>query len=64
MDQITFDFVADNPGDWLFHGHHLYHLEGLDPASRYSCWETPTASAESVASCSRTSTRLAAASAS
>ncbi|MFC6838397.1 multicopper oxidase family protein [Halomarina ordinaria] len=25
--QVTFDFVADNPGDWLFHCHNLYHLE-------------------------------------
>ncbi|WP_071933056.1 multicopper oxidase family protein [Halodesulfurarchaeum formicicum] len=27
MGQETFDFVADNPGDWLFHCHNLYHLE-------------------------------------
>ncbi|QFU84087.1 multicopper oxidase family protein [Natronorubrum aibiense] len=26
-DQVTFDFVADNPGDWLFHCHNVYHLE-------------------------------------
>ncbi len=25
--QITFDFLADNPGDWLFHCHNVYHLE-------------------------------------
>ena len=27
MGQVTFDFVADNPGDWFFHCHNLYHLE-------------------------------------
>ncbi|WP_368410986.1 multicopper oxidase family protein [Halomarina pelagica] len=27
MGTVTFDFVADNPGDWLFHCHNLYHLE-------------------------------------
>ncbi|MEF8757354.1 MAG: multicopper oxidase family protein [Halobacteriales archaeon] len=27
MGQVTIDFVADNPGDWLFHCHNLYHLE-------------------------------------
>jgi len=26
-DQVTFDFLADNPGDWLFHCHNVYHLE-------------------------------------
>ena len=26
MGEITFDFVADNPGDWFFHCHNLYHL--------------------------------------
>ena len=26
MGEITFDFVADNPGRWLFHCHNLYHL--------------------------------------
>lgn len=25
--EVTFDFVADNPGDWMFHCHNLYHLE-------------------------------------
>ncbi|MGI9049925.1 MAG: HAMP domain-containing protein [Rubrobacteraceae bacterium] len=25
--RATFDFVADNPGDWLFHCHLAYHLE-------------------------------------
>jgi FtsP/CotA-like multicopper oxidase with cupredoxin domain len=27
MGQVRFDFRADNPGDWLFHCHNLYHLE-------------------------------------
>ncbi|MFQ3294440.1 MAG: FtsP/CotA-like multicopper oxidase with cupredoxin domain [Natrialbaceae archaeon] len=27
MGQVTIDFVADNPGDWLFHCHNLYHLD-------------------------------------
>ena len=27
MGQVTFDFVADNPGNWLFHCHNLYHLD-------------------------------------
>jgi FtsP/CotA-like multicopper oxidase with cupredoxin domain len=26
MGEVTFDFVADNPGKWLFHCHNLYHL--------------------------------------
>ncbi|WP_126664597.1 multicopper oxidase family protein [Haloterrigena salifodinae] len=26
-DQVMFDFCADNPGDWLFHCHNVYHLE-------------------------------------
>ncbi|WP_368408905.1 multicopper oxidase family protein [Halorussus limi] len=25
--QVSFDFLADNPGDWLFHCHNNYHLE-------------------------------------
>ncbi|WP_218780640.1 multicopper oxidase family protein [Halorarum halophilum] len=25
--EVTFDFVADNPGNWLFHCHNLYHLD-------------------------------------
>ncbi|MGB3632779.1 MAG: multicopper oxidase family protein [Rubrobacteraceae bacterium] len=24
---LSIDFVADNPGDWMFHCHNLYHLE-------------------------------------
>lgn len=27
MGQAGFDFVADNPGDWFFHCHNLYHME-------------------------------------
>ena len=27
MGQVTFDFTADNPGDWFFHCHNLYHME-------------------------------------
>jgi FtsP/CotA-like multicopper oxidase with cupredoxin domain len=27
MGQVTIDFLADNPGDWFFHCHNLYHLE-------------------------------------
>ncbi len=23
---LAFEFLADNPGDWLFHCHHAYHL--------------------------------------
>ena len=26
MGEVTFDFLADNPGAWLFHCHNLYHL--------------------------------------
>jgi FtsP/CotA-like multicopper oxidase with cupredoxin domain len=26
MGQVTFEFVADNPGEWFFHCHNLYHL--------------------------------------
>jgi FtsP/CotA-like multicopper oxidase with cupredoxin domain len=25
--EVTFDFLADNPGRWLFHCHNLYHLD-------------------------------------
>ncbi|ELZ00217.1 multicopper oxidase type 3 [Natrialba aegyptia DSM 13077] len=24
---MTFDFLAGDPGDWLFHCHTVYHLE-------------------------------------
>ncbi|MDQ3913301.1 MAG: multicopper oxidase family protein [Actinomycetota bacterium] len=27
MGTVTFDFVADNPGEWFFHCHNLYHME-------------------------------------
>ncbi|MCU4752356.1 multicopper oxidase family protein [Halobacteria archaeon AArc-curdl1] len=27
MGEITIDFVAENPGAWFFHCHHLYHME-------------------------------------
>lgn len=26
-EDLGIDFVADNPGDWLFHCHNLYHME-------------------------------------
>lgn len=36
MARIRFDFVADNPGDWLFHCHNLYHMEsGMARVFRY-----------------------------
>ena len=36
MGEITFDFVADNPGDWFFHCHNLYHLHsGMARVFRY-----------------------------
>lgn len=28
MGCVTIDFLADNPGDWLFHCHNIYHLDG------------------------------------
>jgi FtsP/CotA-like multicopper oxidase with cupredoxin domain len=27
MGRVSFEFTADNPGDWLFHCHILYHME-------------------------------------
>ncbi|HEU4542762.1 MAG TPA: multicopper oxidase family protein [Jiangellaceae bacterium] len=27
MDQVTVDFVADNPGTWMLHCHNVYHAE-------------------------------------
>ena len=27
MGQVTFDFLADNPGRWFFHCHNIYHME-------------------------------------
>lgn len=36
MGAITFDFVADNPGEWFFHCHNLYHMEsGMARAVSY-----------------------------
>lgn len=36
MGQTTIDFKADNPGNWLFHCHNLYHLEaGMARVIRY-----------------------------
>ncbi|UWG47886.1 Multicopper oxidase [Halanaeroarchaeum sp. HSR-CO] len=36
MGQVTIDFVADNPGDWFFHCHNLYHLDaGMARVIRY-----------------------------
>ena len=36
MGRVTFDFMADNPGQWLFHCHNLYHMErGMARAFRY-----------------------------
>jgi multicopper oxidase len=28
MEQYEIEFVADNPGDWLFHCHNLVHMGG------------------------------------
>lgn len=36
MGAASFDFVADNPGNWFFHCHNLYHLEqGMARVIRY-----------------------------
>lgn len=36
MGQVTFEFVADNPGEWFFHCHNLYHLHsGMARVFRY-----------------------------
>ncbi|AKH97559.1 multicopper oxidase type 3 [Halanaeroarchaeum sulfurireducens] len=36
MGQTTIDFKADNPGNWFFHCHNLYHLEaGMARVIRY-----------------------------
>jgi multicopper oxidase len=36
MGRASFDFVADNPGRWLFHCHNLYHLHaGMAREFRY-----------------------------
>ena len=37
MGQVAFDFRADNPGNWLFHCHNLYHLaSGMARVVRYA----------------------------
>jgi FtsP/CotA-like multicopper oxidase with cupredoxin domain len=37
MGRVDFDFVADNPGDWFFHCHNLYHMEsGMARVVRYT----------------------------
>jgi len=34
--RVTIEFAADNPGDWIFHCHNLYHLEaGMARVFRY-----------------------------
>ena len=34
--RVTFDFLADNPGNWFFHCHNLYHMEaGMARVIRY-----------------------------
>ncbi len=34
---VAFEFTADNPGDWFFHCHNLYHLEaGMARVFRYA----------------------------
>jgi FtsP/CotA-like multicopper oxidase with cupredoxin domain len=36
MGRVTFEFTADNPGDWFFHCHNLYHMEsGMARVFRY-----------------------------
>lgn len=36
MGRVAFEFTADNPGDWLFHCHNLYHMEaGMARVFRY-----------------------------
>lgn len=38
MGRRTFDFTADNPGDWFFHCHNLYHMEsGMARVFSYGC---------------------------
>ena len=37
MGRVTFEFTADNPGEWLFHCHNLYHMEsGMARVFRYT----------------------------
>jgi FtsP/CotA-like multicopper oxidase with cupredoxin domain len=36
-ESVTIRFDADNPGNWAFHCHHLYHMNsGMMGAIRYS----------------------------
>jgi FtsP/CotA-like multicopper oxidase with cupredoxin domain len=36
-DQVTIQFDADNPGNWAFHCHHLYHMNsGMMASIRYA----------------------------
>ena len=36
MGRVSLDFIADNPGRWLFHCHNLYHMEaGMAREFRY-----------------------------
>lgn len=36
MGRVSFEFVADNPGNWFFHCHNLYHMEsGMARVFRY-----------------------------
>jgi FtsP/CotA-like multicopper oxidase with cupredoxin domain len=37
MGRVSFEFTADNPGDWFFHCHVLYHMEqGMARVFRYT----------------------------
>ena len=37
MGRVDFDFVADNPGNWFFHCHNVYHMEsGMARVIRYA----------------------------
>ena len=36
MGEVVLQFRADNPSDWLFHCHNIYHLEaGMARVLRY-----------------------------
>ena len=36
MGRVDFEFVADNPGNWFFHCHNVYHMEsGMARVVRY-----------------------------
>ena len=37
MGRASLDFTADNPGDWFFHCHNIYHMEsGMARVLRYA----------------------------